>query len=172
MAGRLHGDALHVCRRPFASKQGVVLSATNRYPPVQYASDSLWLPVSSPIRCLTATVSAEVASELLQRRLQTRSAPMKETKELESSKIQPGVASRYIVRSGTAEALAQSSKPATKQKVFDRCLRADRQPAGELMSSLAELGVVRREKMYLEHRRQVHHFVGSPRARGGLLDCC
>ena len=44
--------------------------------------------------------------------LQTRSAPMKEMKELELEKEWADVASRYIVRSGTAEALAQSSKPA------------------------------------------------------------
>ena len=44
--GRLHSEAMRVCRQPFPSKakQGVGPSAQDRYPPVEYASDCLWLP--------------------------------------------------------------------------------------------------------------------------------
>ena len=74
-----------------------------------------------------------------------------------------------MVRGGTAGALAQSPRPASKQKVLCGCSRGDRQPAGEVIIARAWRGGAQLGRMYLEHGQQLHQSPGSPRARGTLL---
>ena len=88
---------------------------------------------------------------------------------LESEVYQPVVPCRCMVRGRTAKACGQSPKPAQKQKVKVGGRRADRRPAGELMSSRVGRGVARRDSTPREHRQQVHRSAGPLRAPGVLL---
>ena len=66
-------------------------------------------------------------------------------KELESARETPAVASRCMVRGGTAGAIAQKVAPAVKQKVKDGCRRASRRPTVELRKDRRADDVVHRE---------------------------
>ena len=101
-----------MCRLPFASKQGVGLSAPDRYPPVEHDQDTSWSAVKAPNPPPSRTLSAKVAQQPLESCLQRRSAPEEEMKELESLFLLPAVPSRCRVRGRIARADAQSSKPA------------------------------------------------------------
>ena len=114
-------------------------------------------------------MDAKAAQRPLQSCLQTWSAPEKEMKELELSDKPPFVPCRCMVRGRTAKAGGQSPKPAQKQKVKVGGRRADRRPAGELMSSRVGRGVARRDSTPREHRQQVHRSAGPLRAPGALL---
>ena len=111
-SGRLHGEGIQVCRKPFPSKHGVALSDPDRYPLVERGLNSLWSFLRTPTGVPSGTVAAEVAQQPLEGGLQRRSEPVKEMKELESRLLKMAVPSRCRVRGGTAGAGPQSSKPA------------------------------------------------------------
>ena len=161
-----------VCRQPFASKHGVGLSASDRYPPVERGLESLWSIFSRPTRVPSGTVSAEVAQQPLKGGRQRRSEPVKEMKELESVLQKLTVPSRcrdgpWWDRRSLAARRAQGLLRSKRLTVDDQPPR--RQHTVKVMSARVGRGVARCESTSREHRQQVHHSAGPLRARRALL---